>query len=237
MARNIAFDEHDPICGIVQLPKCPVIVPLLVNSCFGVVLVIGGLEMLDLGKVLSVAEVVQIVTELRRKSRRSKLTRRNLALFDLAVFAGLRVSEICGLRLCDVHLGVSPSIRIPASIAKGSRARTVPLTWDGAALADLTAWLALRRADGACDGDWVVCTRHGRQLDRHAARMIFVRATRNIIGRQVTIHGGRHTFASLALRAKRPLVAVQAAMGHASLVTTSVYAHLIEPEDCAGSLV
>ena len=237
MARSIAFDEHDPICGIVQLPKCPVIVPLLVNSCFGVVLVIGGLEMLDLGKVLSVAEVVQVVAELRRKSKRSKLTRRNLALFDLAVFAGLRVSEICGLRLCDVHLGVSPSIRIPASIAKGSKARTVPLTWDGAALADITAWIAIRRADGAAEGDCVVCTRHGRPLDRHGARWIFVRACRNIIGRDVTIHGGRHTFASLALRAKRPLLAVQSAMGHASLMTTSIYAHLIEPEDCAGSLV
>lgn len=192
--------------------------------------------MLDLGSVMSPAEVRIIVQELRRKAKRSKLTRRTLIIFDLATFAGLRVSEICGLRLCDIRLGVSPSILIPAAIAKGSKARTVPLTWDDRALADVVAWLAIRRADGAGDVDRVVTTRAGSPMGRHNARACFVNACR-IVGRRITIHAGRHTFASLALKAKRPLVAVQFAMGHANLATTSIYVHLIEPEEALGSLV
>ena len=192
--------------------------------------------MIDVDRVLTRAEVRIVVGELRRKAKRGKLTRRNLILFNLATFAGLRASEICGLRLGDIRLGVSPSIRIPATLGKGSKARTVPLTWDTAALADIAAWLDLRRSQGASDTDHVLLTRFGGPLERHNARMIYQRACR-IIGRKVTIHAGRHTFATLSLNAKRRPEAVQFAMGHASLLTLAQYIHLTEPDEALGSLI
>lgn len=192
--------------------------------------------MLDNERVLSKAEAIDVVTELRRKAKRYYLTRRNLILFDLATFCGLRVSELCGLRLGDIRLGVSPSIRIPATLGKGGKARTVPLTWDADALADITAWVALRRARGAVDTDFVLVTRNGGPLDRHTARLIYVRACRRL-GRHVTVHAGRHTFISLALNAKRHIVAVMAAAGHSSLSTTSKYVHLVDDDDVVGSLL
>jgi integrase len=192
--------------------------------------------MLDNERVLTRAETALVVTELRRKAKRYYLTRRNLILFDLATFCGLRVSEICGLRLGDIRLGISPSIRIPATLGKGSKPRTVPLTWDADCLADITAWVALHRARGACDTDFVLHTRTGGPVDRHTARMIYVRACR-LVGRHVTIHAGRHTFVSLALNARRHIAAVMAAAGHASLHTTSMYTHLVEPDEELGSLL
>ncbi len=192
--------------------------------------------MIDNERVLRPAEVREIVSELRRKAKRSILTHRNLILFDLTTFCGLRVSEAIGLRLGDIRLTVSPSIRIPSTLGKGSKARTVPLTWDADALSDITAWVAIRRAAGAGDDAPVLVTRTGSSLDRYSARMIYVRACRRV-GRHVTIHAGRHTFVSLALNARRKIQNVQAAAGHANLATTSLYVHLLEQDDEIGSLI
>lgn len=189
---------------------------------------------IDRDKVLSASEVRQVLTELKRKARRTKLTHRNLILFELATCCGLRVSELIRLRISDVRLGVSPSIRVPAAIAKGGRARTVPLLWDVDTLADLTAWLAIRRADGAVADDLVLLTRTGRQLDRFGARSIYQRACR-ITGRKVTIHAGRHTYVTHALQT-RPAISVQFACGHSNLSTTSNYAHPLEQDEQPGSL-
>jgi len=46
----------------------------------------------------------------------------------------------------------------------------------------------------------------------------------------LTIHHGRHTFISHALAGGRTLAEVKAAAGHASLLTTSVYLHVVVDE-------
>ena len=192
---------------------------------------------IDRGKVLSLAEVAHTLNETRRKAKRSKTTRRSLILFELATCCGLRVSEICGLRLRDIQLGLNPLIRVPATIAKGSKARTVPLNWEPGTLADVTAWVAARLADGAGPDSFVLLTRSGSPMHRTAARRMFSHVVEAATGRPATIHHGRHTFVSLALAAGVNIQAVRSAAGHASLATTSLYAHLVdrgEPVDLLG---
>ena len=63
---------------------------------------------------------------------------RDRAMLHLAVCAGLRVSELTGLKLDDIDLS-SMSIRV---LGKGRRERTLPL-WKTTAAA-LRAWLAVR---------------------------------------------------------------------------------------------
>jgi integrase/recombinase XerD len=190
--------------------------------------------MIDRDKFMSAAEVVLVMNELRRKAKRTKSTRRNLIIFELATCCGLRVSELIGLRLRDIRLGVNPSIRVPAAVSKGSKARTVPLIWDTDTLSDLTAWIAIRRADGASDDDYLLLARTGKPLDRFNARKLFQRACR-ITGRSITIHAGRHTFASHALRV-RNLADVRDALGHANISTTNIYTHLAEQDNRPGRL-
>jgi integrase len=48
--------------------------------------------------------------------------------------------------------------------------------------------------------------------------------------RSLTIHNGRHKFNSHALSGGRTLADVRAAAGHASLLTTSVYLHVVVDE-------
>jgi len=69
--------------------------------------------------------------------------------------------------------------------------------------------------------------------NRHVLRRRFHTAYR-ILGwdrlRTLTIHHGRHTSISHALAGERTLAEVKAAAGHASLLTTSVYLHVLVDE-------
>lgn len=198
----------------------------------------------DRSKILQPDEMARVLTELRRKARRSVNTRTNLVVFRLAACCGLRASEIAGLILADVQIDNSrPSIRIRREIGKGHKPRKVPLTWDAGTLADLVEWKRFRRDQGAADDDRFVCSQHcdalGNALDRRNLRKRF-KASCKVLGRErqaeLTIHDGRHSFVSHALHGGRSVVEVRAAAGHSSLATTSIYAHLVDTDDKVGNL-
>lgn len=181
----------------------------------------------DREKILTQKEIQLVLSELKRKSKRSALTRRQLIIFRLATCCGLRVSELTQLKLTNIHLGVNPYIKVPKAIAKGHKARTVPLNWDEGTLSDLTEWKAHRLSEG---GSLVLCTASGKPIARKDARLSFISACK-ILERPVTIHDGRHSFVSHALNDGRNIVAVRDAAGHANISTTSIYAHLVSDDD------
>lgn len=189
-------------------------------------------------KVLTKSEILAVLADLKRKARRSINTRMNLILFRLATCCGLRASELTRITLDDVRVGnTSPSIRVPKHIGKGRKGRIVPLTFDQGTLDDLRAWKQFRIEQGS---DLFICCQSkgsvGNQIDRRNARKRF-KACCKVLGRErraeVTIHHGRHSFISHALHAGRSIVEVQSAVGHSSLGTTSLYAHLVGDDDGA----
>lgn len=86
--------------------------------------------------------------------------RRDHTLFATAVQTGLRASELIGLRITDVHLGVGPHV---SCLGKGRKQRITPLTTSVVAL--LRTWLCERREQVS---DLVFTTRTGRMLSRDA---------------------------------------------------------------------
>ena len=190
---------------------------------------------IDESKILSRCEVEAVVAELNRKAGRSVNTRQNRAIFCLATFCGLRVSEICGLKLRGMKFDIQrPVIRLPKAIAKGKKSREIPLWKLPTALAYLQVWWIERKAQGAKAGDYFVCSQarsvFGKRLDRRNARARFLAACR-VLGTErcdmLTIHDGRHTCASHLLAANWPLPVVRDMLGHSSISTTSVYAHVV----------
>lgn len=184
----------------------------------------------DQQKVLSEVEVLSILVGLRRKAKRSKLTHRSLVIFELSTCYGLRVSEICGLTLSDLHIGFDPYIRIRRDASKSGRARTVPMGWDARALVDVSVWIAHRLTQGATGSDLLLPTKFGNRMHRSSASRMFSRACR-CVGRKASIHVGRHTFISHALHRGVDIQAVRAAAGHANLATTSLYSHLVRSKN------
>lgn len=212
-------------------------------------------------KILKRGEIGGVLGELHRKSPRSVNTRQTLIVFRLSCCCGLRVSELCGLRLRDVRVNVErPYLRIPKTIAKGQKtklvngqrvkvgngatARQVPLWWDQGTLDDLRAWKREREQQGASANDYFVCTQqngaHGKHMDRRNARLRFIRACKVLEGdraTEITIHDGRHSYISHALAGGRSLAEVAQAAGHANITITAIYTHIaVEDDGRIGSL-
>jgi len=163
----------------------------------------------------------------------------NLTVFRLATCCGLRASEIVGLKLSDVRVGIArPYILIRAAIAKRKIGRRVPLWWDQGTLDDLTAWKDERTRQGAGQGDSFICSQarpsFGKQIDRRNVRLRFISACLALgtdRQREITIHQGRHSFVSHSLAGGRTLAEVRDAAGHANIATTSIYTHITADDD------
>jgi integrase/recombinase XerD len=147
---------------------------------------------------------------------------RDRAMLHLAFAAGLRVSELVGLRLDDVTLQPQPAIHVRG---KGRRERTLPL-WNVTAKA-LRAWLALR-GNAACpelflNARSAPLTRDGFEyiLAKHVA--IAATAVPSINKKRVSPHVLRHSCAMHTLEATHDIRKVALWLGHASVQTTEIY--------------
>jgi len=181
-------------------------------------------------QILSDAEIDLVLADLSRRSRRSRMAQVQRVVFRLATFAGLRASEIAGLRLSNLRLtGERPSIYVPKTIAKGARSRLVPL-WSDATVNDLVAWREGRLRDVGGDVSALVVARaSGQGFCRQEVRKRFLSACKALGAERllsVTVHSGRHTFVSRALSRGVPIQGVRDAAGHASIATTNIYAHM-----------
>jgi integrase len=199
----------------------------------------------DASQILTRGELVQVLGDLRRRSDRLPNVGMNLAIVRLACCCGLRASEIGGLRLANIVVGIPrPYVAVRAERAKLGRPRRVPLWWDAGTLEDLTAWKNARESQGGRSVEPYICSQQratfGSALNRHVLRRRFLTACRALGWdrlRTLTIHHGRHSFISHALAGSRTLAEVRAAAGHASLQTTSAYLHVaVDDEGEPGNL-
>ena len=146
---------------------------------------------------------------------------RDRAILHLAVCAGLRVSELTGLRIDDLK-PQALSIRVRG---KGRRERALPL-WKTTASA-LRGWLAVRgklatpevfvNARGGPLTRWGVAyilKRHGQTAKRRCS---------SFAGKRLSPHVLRHTSAMIVLQATQDIRKVSLWLGHSSLATTEVY--------------
>jgi site-specific recombinase XerD len=147
---------------------------------------------------------------------------RDRAMLHIAFAAGLRVSELVGLRLDDVTLQPQPAIHV---MGKGRRERTLPL-WKTTAKA-LRAWLAVR-GSAPCpemflNARGAPLTRDGFEyiLAKHAA--VAAASAPSIKRKRVSPHVLRHSCAMHTLEATRDIRKVALWLGHASVQTTEIY--------------
>lgn len=182
-------------------------------------------------RIITREEIAEILKEARRRSKRSVHSWRRLIVFGLATLCGLRAREISTLTLRDFRFGADPMVLVRKGFGKGGKARAVPLSWSGDFVSDVEDAVRRRRRQGAIDSNRLLVSRYGRGLNRNEIRALFVTAALVGCGRHATTHDGRHTFVSLALASGANIQAVRAAAGHASLATTSLYAHLVETEE------
>jgi integrase/recombinase XerD len=169
-------------------------------------------------------DLAEIAALLAAPDRGSWLGRRDRALLALMIQTGVRVSELVGLRVGDVHLGTGRHIRV---LGKGRKKRATPLTGELAAV--LRPWIAER---GGAPGDPLFPTRQGRPLSRYTVGLLVGKhaqtaaaACPSLTTKRVTPHVLRHTAAMLWRAKQVDIATIALLLGHESVQTTHVYEH------------
>ncbi len=185
---------------------------------------------------LTVDEVFQLLAAPDRMTSAEKvkgtktveaLRARDRAILELFYASGLRIGELVGLNLADVDRGEG----LARVRGKGRKERIVPV--GRKAIAALRVYLEYRGtlhprgAGGPRDSEALFLNhRGGRISTRGVSRMILSHLLRSGLGKKITPHGLRHSFATHLLDAGADLRAIQELLGHARLSTTQRYTHV-----------
>ena len=149
---------------------------------------------------------------------------RNRAIIEVLYSCGLRVSELCNLKMSDLYLS-EEFIRVTG---KGDKQRLVPIS--PRAVAELDFYFNDRDHIDIKPGygDYVFVSERRRiPLSRitvfHIVKDLVAAAG---IEKNVSPHTFRHSFATHLLEGGANLRIIQAMLGHESIATTEIYAHI-----------
>ncbi len=175
---------------------------------------------LKLPEVLSVEEIDAIIAAIDMSKSEGH---RNRAMLETLYSCGLRVSELCGLRLSELYFEEG-FIKVEG---KGNKQRLVPIS--RRAVKEIGFWLEDRKHKRIKPGheDFLFLARWGKQISRIMVfHLIKELASRAGITKNISPHTFRHSFATHLLEGGANLRAIQAMMGHESIVTTEIYTHI-----------
>ncbi len=169
--------------------------------------------------------IEEVDTLLAQPDLTTTLGIRDRAMIELLYATGLRVSELVGVRLADLHL----DDHYLTCVGKGSKERLVPIgeqasdwirRYAGQPRRELlkgraTPRLFVNARGGALSriGFWKILKQYARKAN---------------LPRTLSPHVLRHSFATHLLERGADLRAIQLMLGHADLSTTQIYTHVLE---------
>lgn len=182
------------------------------------------LESPQIGKhlpdVLSVEDIDNLIDSIDRSTREGQ---RNCAILETLYSCGLRVSELCNLKISDLYLDEG-FIKVEG---KGNKQRLVPIS--PKAIKEIKNYFMSRNEGLIKPGyeDFVFISKFGKNISRI---MVFhiIKELANRIGikKAISPHTFRHSFATHLLEGGANLRAIQCMLGHESIGTTEIYTHI-----------
>lgn len=176
---------------------------------------------LHLPEVLSTEEIDAILSVIDLSQDEGQ---RDKAVIELLYSCGLRVSELCNLKMHDLFLDEG-FLRV---VGKGNKERLVPIS--AQAVKELNLWFYTRNMITPKPGeeDYVfISVRRRQHLSRitvfHNLRLYAERAG---ITKTISPHTLRHSFATHLLEGGANLRVIQAMLGHEQISTTEIYTHI-----------
>jgi integrase/recombinase XerD len=161
---------------------------------------------------------------------------RRWMVVDLALFSGLRVSEITALRVGDLRLNSSEKL---IYVQKGKGSKSGYVTIDRALAKHLKEFIAWKKTTGElvdAEAPLLTGSSDGRPYTTRSLQMQFKEVLKNAgLPTRYSIHSCRHTFAAYLLAESKNLRLVQKQLRHSSPGVTAVYAD-VTPEDVSAAM-
>lgn len=180
-----------------------------VRKCSDIIDIKFARRNLRLPVVLSHEQILGMISALRNLKHR--------LIISLAYGAGLRVGEVCNLRIGDLDFD---EMLINIRCAKGGKDRVTVLPERLAE--DIRIWTKDRR-----ESDPVFEGRRGKKLTTRTLQKIFESAKIEAkIGGTSTFHSLRHSFATHLIESGTSIRLVQELLGHQNIRTTQRYTHI-----------
>jgi integrase/recombinase XerD len=149
---------------------------------------------------------------------------RNRAMLEVLYSSGLRVSELVELKISNIFSDIG-FLRV---VGKGNKERLTPIGRE--ALKHLNIYIKEVRIHVPLKKgheDFAFLNRRGRHLTRVMVFTIIKDlATAIGLGKSISPHTFRHSFATHLIEGGADLRAVQEMLGHESITTTEIYTHL-----------
>lgn len=172
-------------------------------------------------EVLTVAEIDAMIGSV---DRTAPYGQRNRAILETLYSCGLRVSELCTLKLSDLYLNEG-FVKV---VGKGNKQRLVPISQKAAD--EIVLYLQDRCHIDIKPGysDFLfVSYRTGKPLSRVMVFDIVKRqAAEAGVEKNISPHTFRHSFATHLLEGGANLRAIQCMLGHEKITTTEIYTHI-----------
>ena len=173
-----------------------------------------------LPEILTVEEIDTIIATVDMSKKEGQ---RNRAILETLYSCGLRVSELCNLKLSELYFDEG-FIKVEG---KGSKQRLVPIS--PRAIKEIKYWLLDRNVGKIKKGfeDYVFLARWGNSISRIMVfHLIKELAEKAGITKNISPHTFRHSFATHLLEGGANLRAIQCMLGHESIATTEIYTHI-----------
>jgi len=166
-------------------------------------------------------------------ARKGETAERDLVMLRVLLGTGIRLAELVGLDIDDVHLDQK---QLQIKRAKGGKPQVRFLNTE---LRGFLRKYIQRRRKVIAESDALFLSNRNRRISTRQVqeRMGLWLSWAGLDGK-ITVHGLRHTFATLLYGRTKNLLLVAKALGHSRVTTTQVYAHISDDdlEDALESL-
>ena len=173
-----------------------------------------------LPEVMTVEEIDLLIGSIDRSTKEGQ---RNRAILETLYSCGLRVSELCNLKLSELYFEEG-FIKVEG---KGSKQRLVPIS--PRAIKEIRLYFTDRNLMKIKPGfeDFVFISNFGKNISRIMVfHIIKELAARIGLKKIISPHTFRHSFATHLLEGGANLRAIQCMLGHESIGTTEIYTHI-----------
>ena len=173
-----------------------------------------------LPEILTLDEIDLLIESIDLSTKEGQ---RNRTILETLYSCGLRVSELCNLKLSDLYLEEG-FIKVDG---KGSKQRLIPIS--PRAIRELQLYFIDRNQISIKKSyeDYVFISKWGKNISRITVFHIIKTLAEAIsLKKTISPHTFRHSFATHLLEGGANLRAIQCMLGHESIGTTEIYTHI-----------